>query len=198
MMQNVIMTQKRPPWIQKYEFAERGKLDSEIKRLTGENSKFDTLERLLYLTDIPLENAVAFTLDFLGFKSVVHQVDTKDYADIIFERESVLALVEVEGPTKQGDKTKILQLDGWVKVVMEKQGKDPDDIQGFFVVNHYREQDPDSRGDPLTDQARKFLKRYRFRFFTTYYLYKVAKDFLTGVISQREAQDKIWEGERIV
>ena len=197
MMQNVIMTQKRPSWIEKYSFKERGDIESNIKELEKEKLKFDMFERILYLTDIPLEEAVQFTLSWLGFSNVHHHVDQKDYADVTFERDGTKALVEVEGPTKQGDKQKVLQLDGWVRVEIEKTNRSPEDIQGFFVVNHFRTLEPEARGPPLTDQAKKFMIRYRFRLLTTPFIFQTVKRVMERKITTEEARIRIWEGESI-
>ena len=199
MMQSVIMTQKRPDWaqMQDYSFHEKGAIDSKIQELKKESVKYDMFERLLYCTNTPLEEAVAFTLGWIGFTNVEHHVKNKDYADVTFENNQTKALVEIEGVTGQGDKKKVLQLDGWIKIAIEKGERDPSQIQGFFVVNHFRETDPDTRGDPLTNHAKKFLHYYRFRFFTTYFLFKVVKQVKEGKLSPEDARKLIWEGEEI-
>ena len=197
MMQSVINTQKRPEWIGEYSFEERSNLRSEMQKLEKELTKYEMFERLLYLTDVPLEGAVAFTLDWLGFKDVIHHTEIKDYADITFEHNDIKAIIEVEGTTKQGDKRKVLQLDGWIKVEIEKGERDPSQMQGFFIVNHFREMEPRARGDSLTDQATKFMKRYQFRFLTTLFLFETVKTVLEGKLTREKAQVKLWDGEVI-
>jgi len=197
MMQAVIMTQKRPSWMAKFSFQEKTEIDSKIQELNKEFVKYDMFERLLYRTDTPLEEAVAFTLEWVGFKNVEHHVKNRDYADVTFENNQTKALVEIEGIAGQGDKKKVLQLDGWVKIEIEKGERDPSQIQGFFVVNHFRETDPDTRGDPLTSHAKKFLNHYRFRFFTTYFLFKIVKQVKESKLSIEEARKLVWEGEKV-
>jgi hypothetical protein len=197
MMQSIIMTQRRPEWMQKYAFPEKTTIEKEIEKLNSEYLQYDMFERLLYRTDTPLEEAVAFTLKWLGFENVFHHLEKKDYADITFELDKTKGMVEVEGTTKQGDKRKVLQLEGWVKTELEKGEVDSSQIRGFFVVNHFREDDPSTRADPLTEQAKKFLGHYRFRFFTGAFLFDIVKRVQEVALSREEAQRKVWEGEKV-
>ncbi len=198
MLQEVLMKQKTPDWMSDgYGFPQKSQTESKIEELKKEIIRYDMFERLLYRTNIPLEEAVAFTLKWLEFADVQHHTENTDYADVTFEYNGSKALLEIEGTTKQGDKPKILQLEGWVKDEIEKDERDPSQIQGFFVVNHYREDKPDTRGDPLTKHAKKYLHHYRFRFFTTYFLYKIAKQVEEGKLTPEEVRKEIWEGEKI-
>jgi len=61
MLQLIIMTQPKPGWISSYSFAERAAIDAEIKTLQEKVLQYDMFERLLYLADIPLEAAIAYT-----------------------------------------------------------------------------------------------------------------------------------------
>ena len=198
MFQEMLMTQKVPDWLSSgFGFSQKADTELKIQGLKKDIIRYDMFERLLYCTHTPLEDAVAFTLEWLEFADVHHHTENTDYADITFEYDHTKALLEVEGTTKDGDKRKVLELDGWVKVEIEKDEREPSQIQGFFVVNHYREDNPDTRGDPLTKHAKKYLNHYSFRFFTTYFLYKVAKQVEEGKLSREEARRKIWEGEKI-
>lgn len=199
MMQGVIMTQKRPDWLQgeSYSFKEKADIELKIKEYNKSLIMYDMFERLLYRTDIPLEEAVAYTLNWLGFQNVIHHKENKDYADVTFDSEGLKIIVEVEGTTKQGDKPKVLQLDGWVKTEIEKEERDQALIKGLFVVNHFRETEPEKRGDPLTKHAKDFLKRYQFLFFTTPFLFNIVKQVNEGKLKPEDARKLVMEGERI-
>lgn len=197
MLQEMLMRQKTPDWMSDgFGFPQKAQTESKIDELKKEIIRYDMFERLLYRTHTPLEEAVAFTLKWLGFSDVHHHTENTDYADVTFEYNNTKALLEIEGTTKQGDKPKILQLEGWIKTEIEKDEREPSQIQGFFVVNHYREDNPKTRGDPLTKHAKKYLNHYRFRFFTTHYLYQIAKQVEEEELSREEAQKKVWEGEK--
>jgi hypothetical protein len=199
MMQRVIMTQKRPDWLQdeRHSFKEKMDIESKIKEYSKALIMYDMFERLLYSTDISLEEAVAYALNWLGFQNIIHHKENKDYADVTFECDESKIIVEVEGTTKQGDKPKVLQLDGWVKTEIEKEERDQALIKGLFVVNHFRETEPEKRGDPLTKHAKDFLKRYQFLFFTTPFLFNIVKQVNEGKLKPEEARKLVMDGERI-
>lgn len=196
MMQAILRIQSKPNWMNKYSIKEKSELDSEIATLNSKVTEYEMFERLLYTTDIPLEEAVAFVLKWLGFEDVMHYIENKDNPDITFIYERIKALVEIEGTTKSGDKGKAQQLDGWMKREITNSNKKANELKGFFVVNHFRETDPEKRGEPLTPHAKEFLKLNQSRFFTTYFLFNIAKNIMAG-LSKKEAREKVWEGEKI-
>ena len=153
-------------------------------------------ERLLYTTDIPLQEAVAFALEWLGFLDVKHYKEDPDNPDVTFMYKDIKALVEIEGTTKASDKNKALQLDGWMTREIMDLNRKAGELKGFLIVNHFREMEPEKRGDPLTTHAKEFLKLKQSYFFTTCFLFNIVKDVMDG-LSKEEAQKKVWEGEKI-
>lgn len=196
MMQEVLRTQARPKWMEKYSFGEKKDLDAQIKQLSGKVSEYEQFERLLYTTDIPLQEAVAFALEWLGFQDVKHYKEDTDNPDVTFIHKGIKALVEIEGTIKAGDKSKAQQLDGWLRREISEFNKKAGELKGFFVVNHFRETEPEKRGEPLTTHAKEFLKLYQSHFFTTYFLFHIVKDVMNS-LSKEEARKKVWEGEKI-
>lgn len=196
MMQVILRTQAKPKWMGKYSFKEKSDLDKTVEELTSQITEYEMFEKLLYMTDIPLEEAVSFTLDWLDFEEVEHHKEDPDNPDVTFIYEGIKVLVEVEGTTKAADKRKAQQLDGWVTREIEKSNSKVSDLQGFLVVNHFREKDPAQREDPLTPYAKEFLKHYRARFFTTHFLFNTVKTVMGG-LSKDEARKEVWNGEKI-
>ena len=193
MMQAVLRTQARPPWIESYELPEKKGYMDQIHRLETKITELEHFERLLYLTDIPLEEAVAYCLDRLGFEDVVHHKDDTDNPDITFSFDDKLALVEVEGPSGRADKDKALQLQGWLNRAVGE-GKKADELQAFLIVNHFRDTEPRDRGEPLTPHAREQLRLYNGRLMTTLRLHQVASDVRTGNLTKEEARQSLWGG----
>jgi hypothetical protein len=196
MMQGVLMTQKKPDWMEGFGFTERTEIAEKIHALQNEAISYEQFERLLYGADIPLEEAIAHTLDWLGFLNVIHHKDDTDNPDVTFEFNGVKGLLEAEGTTKAGDKRKISQLKGWAEREIE-QGKGASEIKGFFAVNHFRDIEPPKRGDPLTTHAKEFLKLYRYAYFTTPFLLELIKQVKDHAVSKEDAQKMLWEGEKI-
>ena len=197
MMQGVLMTQKKPDWLTTYGFAQKTTISGRIEELKKEAIKYEQFERLLYATDIPLEEAIAYTLDWLGFHNVIHYKDDRDNPDVTFEYEGKKSLLEAEGTTKAGSKDKITQLNGWVQKDLN-QGIGASNLVGFFAVNHFRDTEPSKRGDPLTPKAKEYLRYYaRFRYFTTKFVFDIVKGVEEGTLSKEEARKLVWEGEKL-
>lgn len=196
MMQSILRTQAKPKWMDKYSFKEKNGLDKKVENLTSQITEYEMFERLLYMTDIPLQEAVSFALDWLGFENVIHLKEDTDNPDITFTYQGLKALVEVEGTTKAGDKEKVQQLYGWVTREIVQQNRKTEELKGFFVVNHFREIEPQKRGEPLTTHAKHFLKLNQSHFFTTHFLFNTVTTVMHGV-SKDEARKKVWNGEKI-
>lgn len=197
MMQGVLMTQKKPEWLDKrYAFSERTEISKKIEGLQKEAIRYEQFERLLYTADIPLEEAIAYTLDWLGFQNVIHHKDDPNNPDVTFEYDGVTALLEAEGTTKAGGKDKISQLDGWFQKALS-QGAITSKLKGFFVVNHFRDVEPSVREDALTSHAKEFLRYYKFTYFETFFLYNITKRVVSKKLSTTDAQKLVWGGEKI-
>jgi len=196
MMQGLLRTQPKPEWIEKYSFKDEPTLIEKSSEIDEGLQTFEMFKRLLYATDIPLEEAVASSLSFLEFRDVIHLVDDPDNPDITMNYESKKVLIEVEGPKGQGKKGKVLQLDGWVKRELDE-GKKADEVQGIYVVNHYRGKNPDERDHALSSHAIEFMKRYQFKLVTTLTLFTTVKEVYEGRLNKANAREKIWEGDKI-
>ncbi len=177
LMQEILRKQPKPEWLGDYELSEKEGFNAELEAVRSQIHELEFFERLLYATGTPLEEAVAVTLNYLGFDDVIHHTPrNSDYADITFHYNGKMYLVEVVGTSRQADKTKVLQLDGWLRAEIDQTGQEPDNLVGLLIVNHYRHQDPKTRNAPITPIAEKFLKHYRFKQITTTSLFEHAKD----------------------
>lgn len=199
MFEAIRRTQPKPDWLSNPEFgfSEKPVLEQKLDEIKDKMRAYEMYERLLYATDIPLEEAVAFALEVIGFRNVVHHKDDPDNADVTFEHNGKHILVEVEGTTKAGDKRKVLQLDGWMRREIETKGRTRAQLQGLFIVNHFRESKPNERGSPLTDHAKEFLKHYGFQFMTTLSMFELLRDCEQEKLEKEKARETILVGESI-
>jgi hypothetical protein len=197
MMQGVFMTQKKPDWLDGFGFSEKTAISEQIEKLQKQAIQYEQFERLLYATDIPLEEAIAYALYWLGFDKVIHHKDDTNNPDVTFEYDGIKALLEAEGTTKAGAKDKITQLAGWIQKELN-QGTEASKLCGFFAVNHFRDVEPSKRGDPLTPKAKEYLKYFeKFTFFTTAFLFETVKQVAANKLPREDARKKVWEGEKI-
>ena len=194
MFDDILKTQYKSSWLDKYSFSEKIEKQKQIENIKKEIYHYEMIEKLLYGTDISLENAVAYSLSYLEFKDVVHH-KKKDLHDVSFKYNEKNFLLEVEGTTRQGSKEKVNQLRGWIQKAVDE-GTDPDKLVGVFVVNHFIDKDPDERQDPLTKHAIDYLKLYHFNFFTTYFLFNLIKQVENNSLMKTDAQEFVIRGEK--
>ena len=194
MFEEILRTQHKPHWIKKYAFNRKLEMIQKIEEMRKKIFHYEILERLLYGTGEPLEEAVKYALEYLEFENV-ERPHEKDSYDISFIYHGKKYIIEVEGTTKQGSKDKVNQLDGWIKKELNM-GTDPSKIVGVFVVNHFRDRDPEKRDEPLTEHAKRFLKYHRFVFFTTWFLFDLIKKVDEGSLSKEEARKMVVIGEK--
>jgi hypothetical protein len=65
-------------------------------------------------------------------------------------------------------------------------------------VNHFRDIEPDKRGEPLTPKAKEFLRYYaKLSFFTSTFLIDIVKRVANNKLSREDARKLVWEGEKI-
>lgn len=194
MFEGILQSQHKPKWLKKYIFHEKSKNVKEIEKLRKEVNHYEIIERLLYSTAKPLEVAVKYCLDLLGLEEVT-LIDDNNKHDISFSHNGKKYILEVKGLTKHGTKDNINQLDGWIKQELAIESNE-NELVGVFVLNHYRNKDPKERGDQLTNTAKKFLNYYKFKFFTTPFLFNIMKEVEQNKLNKEDAITKIIEGEK--
>lgn len=196
MMDEILRIQKKPGWLEGYSFEEKKSILEEIEKCREDITPFEMFERLLYATNTPLEETIAFVLDWLEFKDVVHVKENPDNHDIEFKYIDKLFLVEAKGKGKEGNKEDIQELEGWVKRKIVNENMKRDELEGLFIVNHYRKVAPEERGDPLTPHAKEFLKLNNFKFITTPFLFILIKKVQKAEITKEKAREEVIKGEK--
>ena len=195
MISSIFYHQTKPDWIETggYRFKEAIESVTQQQELAEKIKEYDKLENLLYATGTPLEEAVAYALNFLEFSNVVHHYENKDNPDVTFEHNKKRYLTEIEGTNGSGDKDKVLQLNGWMVKDIDS-GRSSEELIGLFAVNHERGKDPKKRGTPLTEKASEYMKYHRFKLVTTPFLYNLVTQVHQGKKTKAEARDLLAHG----
>jgi hypothetical protein len=197
MMQELLRMQRKPEWMTKYEFPQKRMHLEAFEKARSAMHHYEMFESLLYATGVPLEEAVAYALDWLEFENVVHEREDTDNPDIRFKYEGICYVSDVKGPKRAANKDDVTQLDGWRQAEIISGTMEPDMIQAILIVNHYRELDPEERGNPLTQHGRKFMKMYKFVLVTTSYVFSLVKAVEGGKTRRCEARKRVIGGEQI-
>jgi hypothetical protein len=195
MFEEILIRQSKPAWIRQYFFDEKVRKLEALENLNKDIHHFEIIESLLYCTGQPLEEAVAHSMNLLGFHNVQHHRNG-DMHDVSFEYKEKKYVLEVEGTAKQANKQKVTQLNGWMQKEVDD-GTDPGKLRGILVINHFRKKDPVERREPLTEHAKKYLKLYNFNFFTTFFLFNTIREVIEQKsLSKKDAMNKIVGGEK--
>ena len=198
MMNEILLKQSKPQWIEDYSFEEMKNIDTSIQELKNELLQYEMFERLLYATGDPLAEAVYFALKWLGIKEVQHhKKGDKDIQDIDFEINNTKYLVEVKGKIKPADKDDVEELNGWRKQEVLKEENEGKTIEGILMINHYRKTDPKERKEILTIPAKKWLKMYQLKALPTPLLFSLVKDVVKHNVSKEKAIARIIQGQQV-
>lgn len=171
-----------PEWIDEYTTdLERNLLKQklEIDKKLGKTGKF---KPLLYETGSSLKNLIIDALRELGIK--VTKLPEECYADIEFPiSEELIGVCEVKGLQKNANIRHLRQL---FQYFMEQREFENRNVKGIFIVNHFREEKPSERDDPLTKDAWELVKKYDFRVMTTVDLYNFVTQFVEKKVTKED------------
>lgn len=182
----------RPDWIGTYVLSGEEQAAEKFKVAKAKMEKFESAKALLYMHGKRLTASVRNILEELGYESR----DTEDEGrhDIEIEQKGHTGFVEVKGLKRHAGAKDLRQLSdhySQAREDAEEKGEDVD-IKGIFVVNHYREEHPDKRGEPFTGEAERIGKRDQFCLVTTVHLHRMYSDLLSGKLSREEIHERIW------
>ncbi len=197
MFEQLLTLQSKPSWISSYEFKEKQALLDKVRKNHKQICEFEKFEQLLYATDTPLEEAVAYAFSFVGFKDVKHLGKDPNKHDIEHPIQRKVRIYEIKGKTGLGDKEEVNQLGGWITKKIADDNLKSEQVEGVFIVNHCRFENPKKRKAPLTPHAKEFLKHHQCKFFTTIFLFDLIKKVVEGELTKEKAQKSILEGMKI-
>lgn len=181
-----------PYWLSQYLFPEKLELIEQKNKLDKQLQDFEQFELLLTSSGSDLVNAVGHSLRFLGFNVTI--TEKEGHQDLEVSDEKYFAIIEVKG------------LDGFAKIKELRQVVDynlrmreetnRDDFATILLVNHFRHNPPEERGEPFSREVLSAVKKqYRFiTLMTTVSLYKAIGEAISGKSTKDMVKEKFKSG----
>ncbi len=129
------------------------RIEEQIERKEQEKDLIIRFKKLFYEQGDELRDIVWETLEELGF--LVNKYDERK-EDGSIEEDSEIAVLEIKGKDKPAAREDLRQLDDWIKDYLTLHGREP---IGILIINHCRLEHPDSRGEPFSEDIRRYLER---------------------------------------
>jgi hypothetical protein len=182
-----------PSWASKpsYRFPSEEDVDKQVRALEQERSILVRMRSILWLDGVELVNSVAETLTWLGVQCEVKETEGRHDIEI---REQVLhGIMEVKGLSGYANLDGIRQLLDWYGEAI----KEDSDVKGIFLVNDFREIEPDLRQSkmietvkdghyPFTKEAERIAANNDFCLLTTYQLFNLVKLKMSGKLDKSD------------
>jgi hypothetical protein len=172
---------KKPDWVEKFYYKTKVELQTKLKAIS-------IVEKLLYGNDRELRDAVIEALRIFGFNA--NALPDGPQQDIDVSSGSFQGMVEVKGLKSHADRDDMRAL---LDYYDNNIGKQPN-LKGIFVVNHYREAQPDQRGDPYTRDALEIANRKEFCLLTADDIYFAVERALNEDGVKEEMRKRITQG----
>lgn len=188
----------KPKWISQYQLPGEAEAARRLEEAKEAMAGFESAKGVLYLYDKELTEAIQILLEDMGYRAKNLEIEGK--FDIEIRLGEARGVLEAKGLTKHANATHLRQLmDHYVlerEVANEKNQEA--DIKGIFVVNHFREEHPDERGEPFTREAKNIGERFEFCLMTTVQLHRMYCDWKSGKTNLDEIHNNIWEAKGVL
>jgi len=153
--------------------------ETELKLLKTRNEideklgKYNRFRPLFWETGDNLQKLVIDAFKELGIK--VTKLPKESHGDFEFPiNGDLIGACEVKGLSGNANRQDLRQL---LDYFIEQRDIEKRKIQGIFIVNHFRKQNPTERGNPATEDALDLIQKYDFRLMTTIELYDCLMKF---------------------
>jgi hypothetical protein len=179
------------PWLKSYQLPEKRKIDEQRQLLESQLRDFEQFELLLTANDKQLVEAVAYSLRWLGF--TVEVKESEGHQDIEYNSDEYSAIMEVKGLEKWARIDELRQV---VDYHMRKLKETDKEFDTILLINHFRNIEPNKRDLPFSKEVLKAVKQhYSFvKLVSTYRLYQLIGEVIAGVMTKKQAQDKLRNG----
>lgn len=158
---------------------------NEINRKLGKYAKF---KQLYWQSGDNLNALVTSAFEELGF--AITRLPKETHADFEVKiDENLTGVCEVKGLLGNATIQDLRQL---LEYYTDQRDIEKRNVKGIFVVNHYRTQEPDSRGAPATRDAMDLIRKYNFKLITTKELYGLLVEFWEMALSKEDIRNRIF------
>ena len=163
-----IVPSKLPPWaIEFMTKTELGLLETRNK-IIEKLGKYNKFKPLLWETGINLEELVIDAFEEFGIE--VTRLPKESHGDFEFPiEEDLTGVCEVKGLLGNADRRNLRQL---LNYFIEQRDIEKRKVKGVLIVNHFRNEKPSERGEPVTQDALELIETYDFHVLTTVQLYE--------------------------
>ncbi|WXG43962.1 MAG: hypothetical protein WED04_08025 [Promethearchaeati archaeon SRVP18_Atabeyarchaeia-1] len=171
---------EEPKWVGQYLLPGEKDLRKKVTEMEKQLGEFKSLRQVVYSYGDQLSYSVYLLLRKTGIKGKWKEREGQH--DIELDLDGTLGIVEVKGLKGTANNDDLRQLlDHYMKGI--KSGKE---AKGVFVLNHFREVEPEKRGDPFTKDAIRIADGNNFCLMTTIDLFDLLGKFLNRGIDTAE------------
>lgn len=165
---------------------------TELKLLETRNEiveklgKYNKFKPLYWETGDRLQELVIEAFEEMGIE--VTKLPKESHGDFEFSvEEDLTGVCEVKGLSGNADRRNLRQV---LDYFIEQRDIEKRNVKGVLIVNHYRNEKPTERGNPVTEDALDLIKTYKFHVLTTIQLY----DCLTKFWGNKLTKDDFLKG----
>ena len=169
-----------PSWAKLIASQRELSLLEKYNKLSEQIGKYSKFKQLYWESGDSLENLVIEALKELGLE--VTKLPKGSHADFEVKLNGdLIAVSETKGLAGSATLQDLRQL---LDYYTEQRDIEKRSVKGIFIVNHYRNEEPSKRGDPLTKDANDLMSKHGFQLLTTAKLYELLEKHWNNEITK--------------
>lgn len=176
-----------PDWISDFLTKKEKELFQEKETIEKQLGKYSIYKQLLWATGKNLKNTVYNALVELDIDVIKLPIDSSCDLEINLD-DDLTGVCEVKGLSKQVSKDDMRQL---LEYYIEQRDFQERNVRGIFIVNHYRDNKPEERDEPLNQGAKELSDRHQFKVLTTVELYELLLKKWQGQFSKEDLLESL-------
>lgn len=180
--EEVAISTQLPSWATDFMTETELNLLKARNKIVEKLGKYNKFKPLLWETGDSLQELVIDAFEELGIE--VSRLPKESHGDFEFPiKEDLTGVSEVKGLSGNGDRRNLRQL---LDYFVEQRDIEKRDVKGVFIVNHFRNEKPSERGNPVTQDALELVNTYNFHTLTTTQLYDCLIKFWENKLTKED------------